>query len=223
MLQTHTGCVPDTLVAEEVQSWLMGRAHPAICKANELMLARDPVLAKKHAALQKKLNWDEDKMGFKLYFLSWDGAGAHSLNNFRLARATKTKPEANSRLTAKKGTSGWICLEPCQFIARADKVPDANQEPVEMILGIGKRATTKLLHELPGLQKLTWQQMVDAVRQAFKREDWPKLTRGCWQKAVEAMKVFSGPVGTTRDVVVRGKRVRADCTGGGPVPKRMRG
>ena len=222
-MQGAKGKYPGGHPGEEMQDWFLGRAFPAMCAGMEKLLASDDDLRRMHAQLQEELHWDEQERGFKLFFVSWDGAGAHTWTNFRLQRATKQPAALCNRLTAEKGTDGWVQLEEIQWIPSADKVPDCIQEPVECFLGTGKKLAKKLQLAEPGLERLTWQQMHSHVVQGFAKIDGPEVARKCWDQAIEALKVFSGERGKWVSVKARGKKRLAQCTGGGPVQKMLRG
>lgn len=205
---------------QEFQEWFISRAVPAMRTAIVKILAANPELAHEHAALQEELNWDEEEQGGKIFFAGMDFAPIHSMTDFVHWRATG---ETISRLDYARGHDQWIDFESCQFIPRCPKLPDCAQEPVEMILGVGKRKARKVQHAVPGTERLTWQQMCASVEAGLKPEDIAAMAPECWEKAINACIVFSGEAGTWVEVEARGQKREVECTGGGPVPKKLRG
>ena len=220
LVQNHKGEYPSGLVAEEAQPYLLALVVPTCRQKLELMLAGNAELRAMHDALQKELNWDEAERGGKLFFLAWDSAPAHTFTLIRHKRATG---EQIDRRTIEKGKPGWMQLERCQFIPSAPKVPDCIQEAIEMPLGVGKRAAKKKLHNVPGTERLTWQQMCKHISDAFAGDGVARAARNSWDKALQACVVFSGKRGQWVTMTVRGKKRKIQCTDGGPVPKVLRG
>lgn len=222
LLQNADGNKPGGFVAEEWQEWFISRAAPAMQRAMEQILAADPELAAEHDALQKRLNWDEAERGGKLFLVGYDHAPVHTWTDFPHQRATRGRG-TRSRLDLKKGQRGWVQFKRCQCIPSTAKVPDCIQEPVEMVLGCGKRSAAKANRHEPGTAPLTWQQMCANIAAGLQADRVLGMARGCWDKAIQACRVFSGKRGKWVTADARGKKRRVLCVDGGPVPKVLRG
>ena len=173
-----------------------------------------------HASLQQALNWDEEKMGYKWYGIACDYDSRHSWTYWPHRRSSR---KTISRLDIARGKPGWMPIERCQLIPQAQRTQDSTESGIEMVISGVKRVGNAYLDNVPGVQRLTVQNLQDAAEKGAREGATKKQVQKCWEHMIKACTVFAGKEGETVKLVARGKTRLVYCVDGNWVPRPFNG
>ena len=221
-VQTSDGKQPIHYVSEEHQNWLIFRGLPMCEEALRVILATKGAHVRRlHEELRRQICWDERKMRRKFYCLANDRAGVHTWTYWDLYR--KPGHVRQDRRDIPRGEKGWVPVARCQSIPQAPRMQDSTESGIEMIIRKIKHHAHKYLDSLPGTEKLTWQDLLEANKRGVEEGATLELVQKCWDHMEKACRVVSATKDTTLHLEARGKMRKVQGTDGGCVPRPYNG
>lgn len=227
-VQTKVGGRPEGLCADEWSEMVrLGPVRKAssfaaanFCLGGDIYwTAQDEAM---YVELKRRLGWKVRLHG-PLYFLARDQDKRHSFKDMALFR--RTGQEVDRTKAVKGGPARAIRFNRLvQELPTGDRVPDAMQCPIEMLIALNKRAVHSDLRdrctvEGAPVRNADWRDMQASIQALGATFASPQLVQKCWEHGAQAVRVFAGTRGES--VQIKGRKVH--CTHGGWTPKFVRG
>ena len=226
-MQTKEGSKPNGFIAEEFQEWVPLVAVPRCQHVAGMLFTNSNTAsqANRYKQLCQDIEWPTTCKE-PAFLLAIDQDRRHSFNDFTRWRADKANTghaQLQHRLLYKWCEGRWIQLKIQQLLPSAESVPDAMQMPVELVVGLTKRAANDLI---VNIEKASGSELCDALLQGGQSVT-REIVHSCWQHAEKAILVFAAEKGEeVRVELSRGPHKGVHTfrgTHGGRVPKLLRG